>query len=149
MRWNNEKVAISLRDFWRHFGLWGLRRIVTVAFFAPCTNILTYYHAVQDHLRLPVLVPTKSPYSPYQDSGSRPDSSWRRYVLWLLSVIRTVYSNMHPSYFIRHPITSFCCVSDPTIIIVVALIVGALMFVAVIICVSVIFGRRRFALFCS
>jgi len=33
----------SSRDFWRHFGLCiGLRRIATVAFFAPCTNILTY-----------------------------------------------------------------------------------------------------------
>ena len=31
----------SLRDFWRYFGLW-LRRIVTVAFFAPCSYILTY-----------------------------------------------------------------------------------------------------------
>ena len=30
----------SLRDFWRQWV--GLRRIVTVAFFAPCTNIFTY-----------------------------------------------------------------------------------------------------------
>jgi len=38
-------VQYCLRDFWRHFCLsigCELRRIVTVAFFAPCTNILTY-----------------------------------------------------------------------------------------------------------
>ena len=51
----------SLREFQRHFVCVGLRRIVTVAFFAPCTNILTYLlTTAYTRTVAPLVVPPRS-----------------------------------------------------------------------------------------